>query len=204
MATACWSRPRSAARAKTSAASASCAAKTALLSSFASWPDPSGPEVEDGIAEGLEHGTAALDHLGRAADHDEQLAGGGHVPAAADRCVEDVQVREVGLQPEAGRGVHGAVDHHDRTVGHRCEGAVGPAQHLVDAGVVDDADAEDVRRRRRAQLGVAATCAAVSPKGSSDSGRRAHSVVGKPGVDDPAGHRAALAAEADEARPASP
>ena len=44
-------------------------------------------------------------------------------------------------------GSNGAVDHHDRTVGQRRQRTVGAAQDLVHAGVVDDADAQHVRRR---------------------------------------------------------
>ena len=42
--------------------------------------------------------------------------------------------------------MNGAVDHHDAARGHRRQRSVVAAEDLVDVGVVDDADAQDIRR----------------------------------------------------------
>ena len=114
--------------------------------------------MDDRGAVGREHGQARGDRIvGSTHDH-EQLTG---------RCL-------------AGFGVHGAVHDHRRSGGHRGERAVGSAQHVVHAGVVDHAHAQHVRCRLPSSARLPATLAAVSAKGSRVSGRRAQSVVAYP------------------------
>ena len=106
--------------------------------------------------------------------------------------------RKVLLQTYAGSGVHRAVHHDDGPAGHGVQRAVGAAQYLVDSGIVDDADAEDVAgrsqvgRRRRDRSGRVREW--FERLGASCPQRRR---VAR--VDDSASHRRTLAAEAYEA-----
>ena len=78
-----------------------------------SWPGAQRTDVQDGVAERLEDRPAAVDDVGRAAGHHEQLAGRGLVPAAADRSIDDADGGVLALEPDAGRRVDGAVHDDD-------------------------------------------------------------------------------------------
>ena len=156
------------------------------------------PEVEHRVAEGREHGPAPVDDLGRAADHDEQLPVGGLVPAAADGRVEHVEVREVLLEPQQVVGctvlwtmtIEPSAIAASAPSGPRRTSST-PASSTTQTPRTSDAAPSSAGRRRDRRRGVPEGLERLRAPGPQ-GGR-------EPGVDDAAGHRSALAAEADEA-----
>ena len=155
------------------------------------------------VAEGLEDGAAAVDVLGVAAGHDEELALGGRRAAAADRRVDDGDAAPGSLlgQAPAGVGVDRGVDGHDAAGRHAGQDAVGPQDHVLDVGVGHDADPHHVarrpqlgRRRRRDRGRVAERLEGLGAAGPE--GERVAP------LDDAPGHRPALAPDPDEPDPA--
>lgn len=159
-------------------------------------------EVDHRVAVGREHRAAELDGTGFSAGHHQQAAFGGRRAAAADRRVDQANAPGGGLlgQALAGVRVDGAV-HRDHAAGAE------PRQHaalagedLLDVGVTDHADAHQVTGRGQLGGGAGDLDGGIgerleggrAPRPQRDRIARA---------DDPARHRTALAAQADEPDP---
>ena len=132
---------------KTSAASASWAANTVLLRTLTSWPAPSGPTCRTGSPKvsrtGRHRSTASVGPPTITSSSPAAALWPPPLTGASTMC----SAGESSWSRRHVVGVDGAVHDDDRSVGHRGERAVGASQDLVDAGVVDDADAEHVGRR---------------------------------------------------------
>ena len=110
MATACRSSPRRRGEGEDLGGERQLRGEHRVVEDLGLLPRAERPDVEHRVAERGQHGPDPVDHVGRAADHHEQLALGRLVAAAADRSVEHVEAGKVLLQPQAGGGVHRAVD----------------------------------------------------------------------------------------------
>ena len=153
--------------------------------------------MEDGVAERLEDRAALVERRVGPADHHEQFPRSRLVAAAADRRIDDVQRREVVLESEAGGGVHGAVDHDDRAVGHRRQRAVGPRRtsSTPASSTTQMHSTSDAAPSSAGDAAIVAADAGERLEGLGPAGPQRGRVAG---VDDPLRHGSALAAEADE------
>ena len=144
---------RAAASSNTSAASASCAANTVLLRTLASWPEPRGPRWRTG--------SPNVSSTGR--QRSTTSAGPPAITSSsplAALCPPPLTGASItwraGKSSWSRRQVVGCTVLWTMTiepVGHRAERAVGSPQHLVHAGVVDHAHAEDVAGRAELREG---------------------------------------------------
>ena len=139
-------------------------------------------EVHDGVGIGLEHRAAALDDVGVTADHHQQTTFRHRRSASADRRVDNRDTLRASFfrQCVAGLGMHGAVDGDHAARLESGQHPVRAAGDLLDIGVTDHAEADQIAIRPRVRPVTRRPWPPVSANGSSDAGRRAHSVVGKP------------------------